>query len=107
MIEIIGEEVVFIGLMRDNVMINGEIDMQRDWHGIHYIHPYIGKRCRIIGQDQEDYSIECEFAACDMDGNLIDNGITSIEMAFEFAASSDNIIDYDPVFERIPNNQVP
>lgn len=104
MIQCIGEEVRFIGLIRDNVMMDNEINTLMDWNNNHLIHPYIGKTCRIIGQDQEDFYIECEFVELDIDGNIINDGITSIEMAFEFAAYSDDILDYDPVFERIPNN---
>ena len=102
MIDMIGgAEVLFLGLVRDNVMLN--INMETDINGNHYIGPYIGKTCRVIGQDLETDAIECEFVACDMEGNVINNGMTTIEIDFNYTAYTD-AIDYDPVFERIPTN---
>jgi len=94
-----GEAVVFLGLIRDNQMLN--LHMETDFNSLHYIRPYIGKTCRLIGQEEEG-ALECEFVACDMNGNIINNGMTVIEMVFEFASDSE-FIDFDPVFERIPN----
>ena len=98
----INEEVIFRGFSRNNIIINDELNYNQltDWHGFHFVLPYVDKQCRVLGSD-EDGAIQCEFEQCDMQGNLTDEGLTSIEMAFEFAASSDGLIDYDPVFERI------
>lgn len=94
------QEVVFRGFCRNNVIINNEMNRNHtDWHSMHFVMPYVNKRCRVIGQNQ-DGSIQCEFQNCDMDGNIIHNGITA-ELSFEFAEYSDGLINYDPFFERV------
>jgi hypothetical protein len=105
MLEMINEEVIFRGFARNNIIINDELNYNQltDWNASDYPMHYIGKPCRVLGQN-EDGSIQCEFEQCDMQGNLTDEGLTSIDMDFEFAASSNGLIDYDPVFERIQQN---
>ena len=100
--EMTNEEVIFRGFSRNNVIINDELNYSQltDWYGMYFVMPYIGKQCRLLGLD-EDGIIQCEFKHCDMQGNVTDEGLVSIELTFEFAESSDGLIDYDPVFERI------
>ena len=108
LIGMVNEEVIFRGFYRNNVIINNELNynQQTDWNGIHFVMPYVGKQCRILGQN-EDGSIQCEFEQCDMQGNVIDQGHVSADISFEFAASSGGLIDYDPVFERIEQDIIP
>ena len=104
-LEMINEEVIFRGFSRNNIIINSEFsNYSTDWHSNYYVLPYIGKQCRILGQDEEDGSIRCEFQECDMQGETIYNIVVLIELVFEFAAHSNGLIDYDPVFERIQHN---
>lgn len=100
LVQMYNEDVVFRGFCRNNVMINNEMNRNHtDWASMHFVMPYVNKRCRVIGQNQ-DGSIQCEFQNCDMDGNIIHNGTTA-ELSFEFAEYSDGVINYDPVFERV------
>ena len=101
LLEMYNEEVVFRGFSRNNEIINDQLDYNRatDWNGMHFVMPYVNKRCMVIEQNQ-DGSIQCEFEHCDMNGNITGNGLIS-GLSFEFAEYSDGIIDYDPVFERI------
>ena len=106
LLEMFNQEVIFRGFSRrddngNHIIINNELDYDRttDWNGMHYVMPYVNKRCDIIRQN-DDGSIRCEFDHCDMDGNITDDGLTS-GLSFEFAEYSNGVIDYDPVFEII------
>ncbi len=108
LIGMVNEEVIFRGFSRNNVSINNELNSNQltDWYGMYFVMPYIGKQCRLLGLD-EDGIIQCEFELCDMQGNITDEGLISIEITFEFAEYSNGILDYDPVFERIEQDIIP
>ena len=95
-LEMINEEVIFRGFSRNNIIINSEFsNYSTDWHSNYYVLPYIGKQCRILGQDEEDGSIRCEFQECDMQGETIYNIVVLIELVFE--RIQHNIIHINPI----------
>ena len=100
------EKAIFKGFHRKGECINNEIHHNSvDWHGNYFIKPYINKECYILNEDDEDYSIECEFNECDMEGNEIDDdeniGLHTVELSIQFKETSGGLIDFDPIFERI------
>lgn len=99
---LINKYVLFAGFHRKNKIINDELHQNiTDWNSINFVKPYINKKCRIIGIDDENYnSLECEFEQCDMNGNITNNEEV-IELSLVFSENSNGIINYNPIFKYI------
>lgn len=112
-LELINEYVIFEGFTDQNEFINGNLNSRTDWNGNEFLYkkendrflcPYNGKQCKIIGQ-YHDGSIECEFEQHDFSGNVIENHPPVI-IAFEFSEFSGGLIAYDPIFNRVEQQDV-
>jgi hypothetical protein len=108
LISLTNNYVMFCGFSdRENILQNPNIKTRVDWHATYYLFnrgvnlnfPYDNTICKVIGQC-EDGSIECEFEPRNYNGDINENEEKAI-MAFEYADSSNGLINYSPMFERI------
>ena len=107
LIEHVGNYVIFSGFTDEETLLNNNnIKTRTDWHSVYYLYnreapvqfPYNNQQCKVI-QQCDDGSIECEFDERDFYGNQVQQNKAII--SFEFSDDSDNLIEYNPIFEQI------
>ena len=112
LLELINQDVIFLGYSDEDNFKASNVKTRTDWHSQHFLYyktdnqfksPYNKKVCRIEGQNV-DGSIQVSFPQCDFDGNIL-NGERAV-MSFEFSDSSDGLINYNPIFVQLNNNNL-